>query len=58
MAGRYELSDQRWQIIKVIVSSLPTKGRPRRDDRQMLNGILWILVSSAQWHDLSERSGS
>lgn len=32
-------------------------GRPRRDGRQMLNGILWILCSGALWHDLPERYG-
>ena len=51
MTGRYELSDQRWQMIEDIVSPPQTMGRPRRDDRQMLNGILWILCSGAQWRD-------
>jgi transposase len=32
-------------------------GRPRRDDRQMLNGILRILCSGAKWRDLPERFG-
>lgn len=57
MAGRYELSDQRWQMIEDIVSPPQTMGRPRRDDRQMLNGVLWILCSGAQWRDLPERYG-
>lgn len=57
MTGRYELSDQRWQMIEDIVSPPQTMGRPRRDDRQMLNGILWILCSGAQWRDLPERYG-
>jgi transposase len=43
MEGRYELSDQRWQMIKDIVSPPQIMGRPRHDDRRMLNGILWIL---------------
>jgi len=57
MAGRYELSDQRWQVIEDIVSPPQAMGRPRRDDRQMLNGILWILCAGAQWRDLPERYG-
>ncbi|MCL7942315.1 IS5 family transposase [Halomonas sp. ATCH28] len=32
-------------------------GRPRRDDRQVLNGIFWILCSGAKWRDLPERYG-
>jgi transposase len=55
MAGRYELSDQRWQVIEDIVSPPQAMGRPRRDDRQMLNGILWILCAGAQWRDLPDR---
>ncbi|SPJ34980.1 hypothetical protein [Kushneria phyllosphaerae] len=40
MAGRYELSDQRWHMIEDIVSPPQTMGHSRRDDPQMLNGIL------------------
>ena len=58
MAGRYEISDQRWHMIEEIVYPPQIMGRPRRDDRQMLNGILWILCSGAKWHDLPERYGS
>ncbi|BBI50685.1 hypothetical protein HORIV_68350 [Vreelandella olivaria] len=40
MAGRYEISDQGWELIKdIVVSPAKAIGRPRRDDRQMLNGI-------------------
>ncbi|MBB3233100.1 transposase, partial [Halomonas stenophila] len=39
MAGRYELSEHSWSLIKDIVSPPQTMGRPRRDDRQVLNGI-------------------
>lgn len=57
MVGRYELSDARWQMIEDIVSLPQPMGRPRRDDRQMLNGIFWILCSGAKWRDLPERYG-
>lgn len=30
-------------------------GRPRADDRLMLNGILWGLCSGAAWRDMPER---
>lgn len=47
MAGRYEISDHGWALIEDIVSPPQTTGRPRRDDRQVLNGIFWILCSGA-----------
>ena len=39
---RYELSDHEWSVIRVM---LPTKsrGKPRVDDRRVLNGIFWVL---------------
>ena len=57
MAGRYEISDNGWALIEDIVSPPKTRGRPRRDDRQVLNGIFWILCSGAKWRDLPERYG-
>lgn len=57
MSGRYEISAQRWAMIEAIVSPPQHMGRPRRDDRQMLNGIFWILCSGAKWRDLPERYG-
>jgi len=33
------------------------RGRPRKDDRTMLNGILWIAHSRAQWRLLPRRYG-
>ncbi len=57
MTGRYEISSERWAMIEAIVSPPQHMGRPRRDDRQMLNGIFWTLCSGAKWRDLPERFG-
>ncbi|MFP5300635.1 IS5 family transposase [Cobetia sp. SIMBA_158] len=57
MAGRYEISDSQWQLIEDIVSPAQSMGRPRKDDRQKLNGIFWALCSGAKWRDLPERYG-
>jgi len=40
MAKRYELSDASWELIKDLVSPEQKKGRPRRDDRLILHGVL------------------
>jgi putative transposase len=32
-------------------------GRPRRDDRQILDGILWLLRTGAQWSALPREFG-
>ena len=48
---RYELSDFEWAAIKPF---LPNKSRGVRrvNDRSVLNGIFWVLRSSAPWRDL------
>ena len=57
MAKRYELPDAAWELIADLVSPEQKMGRPRSDDRLMLNGIFWILCSGAAWRDLPERFG-
>ncbi len=32
-------------------------GKRRRDDRQIINGIVWKLATGAPWRDLPERYG-
>lgn len=58
MARRYELSPDQWRRIEAL---LPGKagdpGRRGADNRQFVNGVLWVLRSGAHWHDLPERYG-
>lgn len=55
---RYELSDVQWDLIADLFP-VPKggRGRPSRPHRDMMNGILWILLSGAAWRDLPERFG-
>ena len=39
---RYELSDFEWSIIQPLLPNKP-RGKPRADDRKVLNGIYWRL---------------
>ena len=59
MARREELNDIQYGLIEPLLPKPQKredgKGRPRRDDRQVLNGILWILRSGARWQDLPPR---
>ncbi|WP_417454762.1 IS5 family transposase [Kiloniella sp.] len=52
--ARFDLSDAEWLVIEPLLSKrarCPT----RRDDRVILNGILYILRTSAPWRDLPAR---
>ncbi|GAA4765849.1 hypothetical protein GCM10023306_09640 [Novosphingobium ginsenosidimutans] len=54
--SRYDLTDFEWRIIEPLLPSKP-RGVPRVDYRRVLNGIFWVLRSSAPWRDLPERYG-
>ncbi len=55
---RHELSDEQWELIKPILPQrIATTGRPPRDTRVMLDGIMWTLRTGAPWRDLPERFG-
>lgn len=53
---RYELTDEQWTLVQPLLPSSDT-GRPRRDDRTVLNAVLWKLCSGAAWRDVPERYG-
>jgi len=54
-----ELTDEQWARIKPL---LPPKrqgrGRPRADDRAVLNGILYVLRAGCPWEEVPLRYGS
>ncbi len=39
---RYELSDDEWTTIKLMLPNKP-RGVRRVNDRRVLNGIFWVL---------------
>ncbi len=49
------LNDSQWENIQPLLPPRPGLGRPRADDRLVLEGILWVLRSGARWRDLPER---
>src|SRR5215472_7975083 len=53
---RYELTDFEWAAIQPVLPT-NTRGKPRVDDRRVLNGIFWVLRSGAPWRDIPERYG-
>lgn len=59
MARREELTDEQWAIIEPLLPELPRRedgrGRPWRETREVMDGILWILRSGARWKDLPDR---
>ncbi len=49
------LTDGEWErVSQLLPEQKPGLGRPRRDDRQVLCGILWIMDTGASWRELPE----
>ena len=57
METRGNLTDEQWALVAPLLPQRATTGRPPKDHRQMLNGMLWILRTGAPWRDLPERYG-
>ena len=54
--ARFDLSDEEWAVISGLLAK-QWRGPKRKDDRQILNGIFYILRTGAPWRDLPERYG-
>ncbi len=50
-----QVTDEHWALLAPLLSPperTTKRGRPRRDDRPLLEGILWVLRTGAQWDKL------
>lgn len=56
--ARHGLTDEQWSRLEHL---FPTRtggpGRPRVDQRRVVEGILWLLRTGAPWRDLPEEFG-
>lgn len=55
---RHELTDEQWERLEPLLpAQKPPIGRPSKDHRSIINGILWIIKTGAPWRDLPQRYG-
>jgi tetratricopeptide (TPR) repeat protein len=52
------MSDAQWEAVSTLLPPPPRRGRPRSDDRRVLNGILFVLSRGCRWRDLPPGYGS
>lgn len=58
MTGRWELSDEQWAVMEPVLRPdrrEDKRGRPWHETRAVLNGVLWVLGTGAQWRELPEK---
>ena len=51
-AYRSDLRDSQWRRIKRLLPKAKRRGRPRANEREVLNGILYVLSTGCRWEDL------
>jgi len=54
---RHRLTDEQWKLIAELFGPPKRMGRPPRDRRKIMDGILWILRTGSPWRDLPEALG-
>ena len=57
--GRHELADAQWNKIRHLIptKARKTRGRPQKNNRQVMDGIIWILCTGSSWRDLPQEYG-
>jgi len=58
MTGRWELNDEQWALVDPVlrpVRRADNRGRPWQDTRAVLNGVLWVLGTGAQWREIPDK---
>ncbi|MFD0312976.1 IS5 family transposase [Streptomyces flavalbus] len=56
MVRRHELTDREWELLAPLIPRAAT-GRPRVEDRQVINGMVYKIRTGISWRDLPERYG-
>ena len=49
---RSDVTDEQWRFIKRLLPKPAPTGHPRTNEREVLNGILYVLLTGCQWQDL------
>ncbi len=60
MRARGEVTDADWALLEPVLRfprRADGRGRPPVDTRAVLNGVLWILRTGAQWRELPKVNG-
>ena len=53
-----EMSDVQWNTIAPQLPKPAKTVRPRNNDRNIINGILFILTTGCRWADMPDKYGS
>src|SRR5437667_9049339 len=57
-ACRSDLTDTQWYRVKRLLPKPAATGHPRSDDREVLNGFLYVLSTGCRWEYLPHGIGA
>jgi transposase len=49
---RSDVTDAQWKWLRAVLPKSAWMGRPRANEREVLNGIFYVLRTGCQWEDL------
>ncbi|MDG7016206.1 MAG: transposase [Nitrososphaerota archaeon] len=49
-----ELTDKQWAAIQPLIPKQTGPGKPRADDRETLDAMLWVASTGCRWDDLKK----
>ena len=56
----WKVDDALWELIAPVLRNTKVRkkpGRPRRDDREIFNGLIWLARTGSQWAALPREFG-
>jgi transposase len=59
--SKHKISEESWKRIRDILPperGTKRRGRPAKDNRTMVNAVLWVLQTGSPWRDLPAEYGS
>jgi transposase len=55
--ARLRMNDDEWECVGGAFAPPARTGRPPRDRRTIVDGVMWVLRTGAAWRDLPEEFG-
>ena len=58
MTRRWELTEEQWVLVEPVLRPArreDNRGRPWHETRAVLNDVLWVLGTGAQWREMPEK---
>ena len=52
------ITKEEWDFIKDFLPQKKAIGRPRVDDKKLLNGIIYVLKTGCRWNDMPSEFGN